>query len=127
MEISEILDTHIRWKLDLIGRLESGVEIDAHEVARDDHCELGRWLYRNLGRFQDNDRFMDLYRDHSEFHNCVRDAVICWQAGDRECARELVRDDMARLSHRIVRQLSALHREWESEGEEPDMLLSVAS
>jgi hypothetical protein len=44
MDLAHAADAHLNWKLKLRGAISNQEKLDADTIARDNCCDLGRWL-----------------------------------------------------------------------------------
>ena len=49
--------------------------IDAAQIAKDDHCELGRWIHAEADKRASDSAFSELRREHAGFHRAAADVV----------------------------------------------------
>ncbi len=107
------INLHVGWKVRLQAYLDGTLEepLDPRAVGRDTDCELGRWLYDNLPRYQDLPEFWGLLKDHAAFHCCAAEIVSEADKGHHDEAERLLHHDYTDLSHRMVRCLRELGRQ----------------
>lgn len=86
MDHREALHAHVAWYADLSDRLAKGETVDAEEVARDDLCEMGRWLLAEGVAHADLPEFQEFKKVHADYHKCAADAVRMSNAGETEQA-----------------------------------------
>lgn len=113
MNFFDAINNHVGWKVRLHNYLDGVLEepLDPLLIGQDNQCELGRWLYDNLARFQDLPQFWQLIDDHAAFHRCAAEVVYEADKGHCEEAEKLLHHDYTELSHRLVQGLRELsHR-----------------
>ena len=68
--LDNALSAHRQWKTILQTAVNDGKTLDAETIARDDCCDLGRWLYSS-GRslYGGRPEFTNLVNKHREFHS----------------------------------------------------------
>lgn len=108
LDIDISIAAHENWKI----RLDSFVEgnsseaFTASEVACDQTCELGKWIYSdgeaNLGKYA---AFIDLKAQHKMFHFTASSVISLTQAGKSEEAHKLLNSDFEKLSTRVKQRL----------------------
>jgi hypothetical protein len=107
------IDVHMRWR----GRLESFIQGTSEEkllldvVARDDRCELGRWIHgAGAERYGTLDTFAEIKAQHAHFHACAG-KVLATALADRkpEALHMLSHGDYLRASERVKMLLARLY------------------
>ncbi len=85
MDFREAIEAHTRWKLHLHRLLASPSEndLDSKTAARDDQCDLGRWIHGEGQRFADLAEFGELVTQHAAFHGCAAEVIQKIAAGDK--------------------------------------------
>lgn len=113
INIADCVQAHIHWKL----RLESYVagtsneQLDPLVVARDDQCQLGKWINGpGLQYFHDNAEFLQLRDDHAQFHYLAANVVKHVQDKDTAGAQALLTGQYAAISHKVVAELTDLNK-----------------
>lgn len=67
-EIDKAIGTHGLWKYRLKDAIEKGsFELSPEEVAKDNHCSFGKWLYSN-SEIKSHRNYKELITIHSKFH-----------------------------------------------------------
>lgn len=113
MDIDEALRHHLEWKIALRWMLCGHQPIDAERLARDDVCELGRWLAGEAGaRFRGSLALERARRAHSEFHRACAAVIQRSADGDPLAASALLDPGGAfsTASEEIAAALQALKR-----------------
>lgn len=112
MDFFDALNVHLAWKHRLRGYLEgtSGEELDPEVVARDDCCELGRWIAAEGEAMAGLPEFIHMREQHTAFHRCAGDVVRCRQSGDVDGAEHLLVTEYAQVSARVIRSITRLNR-----------------
>lgn len=87
-EVGRAISAHTEWKARLVKCVSDGhCDATAVEALRDDHCELGRWLY-HLPVETRAERAWSFVRDmHANFHREASEIVALVHAGDLAGAR----------------------------------------
>ena len=86
--------------------------MDAETVARDDNCEIGRWLYGDGSRFRQLREYQHALRVHAAFHRRAAKVVRMVDHGRRlEAAADLAPGgDLRGLSGELIRAFIQLNR-----------------
>ncbi|WP_079435401.1 CZB domain-containing protein [Zoogloea sp. LCSB751] len=117
LDAIDAIEAHMRWKARLEARLFGAKKdlIAADQVFLDKRSTLGRWLYgRGQERFGTLDTFSELRRHHAEFHRYAGQAVLAFNAGQRdEAIRMVTGGDYARASQRLRQTITRLFEEAE--------------
>jgi len=85
MNFSSAIQAHTNWKLRLFTACAetSTVRIDADTLAKDDQCELGKWLRGDARRYTSDARFSELVAAHAGFHRAAGDVARMIAAGKK--------------------------------------------
>lgn len=113
IDLSKAVDSHIQWKLRLQNYLDgnSDEQLDPMVICRDDQCVLGQWIHgQGMAHFHELQPFHQLRADHAEFHYIAGNVVKHAQSDERSQAEALMTEDYARISHKVVRSLTELHK-----------------
>lgn len=69
MDLSDAIAKHEQWRVDFRGAMARGEIVDEDAIARDNCCELGRWLYgEGRAKHEKLSEFIDVIKDHKNFH-----------------------------------------------------------
>ncbi len=112
VDFERVITAHQAWKQRLRSAISGGDErrLDAEEVARDNACELGRWLYGPGRALQGEPEYAELRSVHAEFHACAGNILRLAQRGDRDGANALLVGDFFDLSNRTVQHIVTMKR-----------------
>lgn len=108
LDIDISIAAHENWKVRLDSFVEgnSSEQFTASDVACDQSCELGKWIYNdgeaNLGKYA---AFVDLKAQHKMFHFTASSVISLTQAGKTEEAHKLLNSDFEKLSTRVKQRL----------------------
>ncbi len=113
MNFLEIINTHVRWKERLLAHIEgrSAEKLDPAVIARDDQCQMGKWIYGDGKLFQDTPQYEQVRAEHARFHQIAANVVRHVDSGDRGAAVTLLHGDYAKISHVLKRGIIALSLE----------------
>jgi hypothetical protein len=84
MNHDKALEAHLKWIARLRDDLLKGVAVDPHDIARDDLCELGRWLHGAGRRYCNVEGYDTLAALHHAFHKSAAHSAELAQAGRLE-------------------------------------------
>lgn len=68
MDFDKVISAHTSWKNRFKKYLNGEEQLEPQTVAKDDVCELGRWLYGAGQAFAQHPEFADLKTKHAQFH-----------------------------------------------------------
>lgn len=107
-EVQNAIRAHGAWKLRLKTAIATGsstLKID--DVARDDCCEFGKWLYSNKisPATKQGKPYQVIKRLHGEFHQCAGSVLKEVTAGKREAATSLLNGPFTDKSETLVMAL----------------------
>lgn len=108
VEVQNAIRAHGTWKLRLktaIATGSSALEVD--DVARDDCCDFGKWLYSNKisPATKQGMPYQVVKRLHSEFHQCAGSVLKEATIGKRDTATNLLEGPFTDKSNTLVRAL----------------------
>jgi hypothetical protein len=68
MNIDQAILAHVKWKIRLKRYIDGHEEVDPAILAKDDQCDLGKWLYADAKDFVGPVALADLKTRHARFH-----------------------------------------------------------
>lgn len=111
MNVEEAIKAHALWKVRLTAYVTKpdGSLIPA-EIARDDRCELGKWIHEEAGNHAHLPEFQELKGTHADFHRAAAGIVRMINAGTvRDIATVTgFASEFGVLSKKIVTELKQL-------------------
>jgi hypothetical protein len=114
MDFDEAIVSHLKWKIHLRNFLDGrGKKLDVGSVAKEDECELGRWIREEESRFADSPPFRELAEKHTQFHRTAAEIVRKAETGDKQGAEALLATgrDFSCASRDIVGAIMRLEEE----------------
>ncbi|HEY9080343.1 CZB domain-containing protein [Magnetovibrio sp.] len=93
MDFSQITHMHISWLQDILSNIQNPARLDPDQIARDDACELGKWINSVDARYRHLPEYAELDTVHRELHQAASDAVVLAQAGKIKESRECLSID----------------------------------
>jgi len=111
------IQAHSNWKLRLGAqcRAASPEKIDVNTLAKDNVCDLGKWLHGDRRRHASQSKYQQLVEAHAAFHRSAAALATMIAGGQGAQAETLInsRDsDFAKHSTRVVSLLMALRTEF---------------
>jgi hypothetical protein len=114
---SGAIQAHSNWKLHLAANCGNSPheKIDVAVLAKDNACELGKWLHGEGRAYATHARFRELLDAHAAFH---RSASALAAMIDKEKAKDALAlinshdSEFGKFSHRVVAALMALRTEF---------------
>ncbi len=84
MDFRRAIDAHVQWKSKLAAYIaKPDGSLHAATVARDDQCELGKWLHGEGQKFAAKAEFQKLVADHARFHRAAGDIIRKADSGEK--------------------------------------------
>jgi len=93
MDFSQAIQMHMAWVKNILVDIQSPAALNPEDIARDDLCEIGKWIYEIDAQYHDLPEYRKLKDLHKELHQSTSDAVILAQAGKVEEAKEFLSVD----------------------------------
>ncbi len=91
MNFDEAVAAHTKWKARLRATLDgAGEALDPAMVARDDACDLGRWIHGDGSRYKALAEHQALRAAHARFHTCAAEVVTKSAQGMKAEAESLM-------------------------------------
>lgn len=115
MNFDDAVAAHIKWKVRL-GHFIHGMgseKFDSDEVAKDDVCALGRWIYAEGARWSGLPAYRDLVDKHARFHRLASEIVKKVESGDKAGAALALGGPFAGASRETVAAIRELQRQAE--------------
>ena len=112
LNLKQVLDAHLAWNDRLSKYLDgtSQEKLDVHQIAPDNLCILGKWIYGPGGKqFQKHPEFKDLRDTHREFHLTAGQVLVEHSDGDIQAANQLLAGKFRSLSNKIQLNLVRLY------------------
>ena len=78
---SNAIHWHLEWVINILADIKTPEAMIPGEIARDDACEIGKWLIDEGAQYQDLPEYRELQAIHRDLHKCVADAVLLAQSG----------------------------------------------
>lgn len=110
-DIENALGAHALWKMRLRAAIHQGkIETAVADIARDDRCEFGKWLYGPAvpNNARASSHFATVVRLHAEFHKVAAQIAELAVSGSKEAAtKRLNSGDYTRTSEELARAMRA--------------------
>ena len=114
LNLDGAIAAHANWKAALVDAVDRKESIDVTAIARDDQCDLGKWL-RGSGEAEaaGSRAFYVCRQRHMEFHSVAGKVAEAIRAGQFEVAAALLASDRAysKASTMVVAAIIELKRE----------------
>jgi len=69
MDLDSAIKAHAQWKMTFRSAISNKQRLDAATIAKDDCCELGKWLHGEArGQLGGKPQYATLLQRHKEFH-----------------------------------------------------------
>ncbi len=113
MDFEKAIRAHVQWKSKLIAYIANpNHSVNAATVAKDDSCELGKWIHGEGQKHSKSPEFAKLVTDHARFHSAAADIVRKADAG-QHVSQEVAlgaKSDYASASTAVISELMRLNR-----------------
>lgn len=122
MDLTDAINAHTDWKIRLRGAISDQCALDVDTIARDDCCELGRWLHGpSKERFGALPAHGECLASHARFHRCAADVAATINAREYVKAEQMLSagSRYALASRAIVLAIEALRRQCADQGRAP--------
>jgi hypothetical protein len=113
MNFEQAISAHVQWKTKLASYIaKPDKSLNADTVAKDDQCELGKWICSEGQKFAKLPEFQRLAADHTRFHAAAADVVRKANAG-QHMSEEIAlgaKSDYAAASNAVVTALMQMKK-----------------
>lgn len=112
LNLKQVLDAHLAWNDRLTKYLDgtSAEHLDVHQIAPDNLCILGKWIYGpGSKQFNQVPEFKALRDTHKEFHLTAGQVLIEHNDGNKQTANQLLTGKFRSLSSKIQLNLVRLY------------------
>ena len=114
MNFDDAVKAHVTWKSKLQAYLaKPDKSLDSQKVAKDDQCDLGKWLHGEGAKFASHAAFKQLVAEHAQFHQAAGD-IIRRADGGQKVAEEVAlggKSSFSTTSQQVVRLIMACAKE----------------
>ena len=88
-------DAHLKWKVRLHQTIAgtSSETLDPSAIARDNVCEMGKWIHGEGQKLSGNPDFQHLIEEHAAFHKCAGKIASLSNSGQKHAAEALLTSD----------------------------------
>ena len=110
-EINDAIGAHSVWKMKLRTAIAVGkADVNAHDVAKDDACAFGQWLYSPAlsPAVRASSDYLTVRTLHADFHKCAGKVLEYVSHGDKARAQALMAGEYDKVSN----DLMAAMRKW---------------
>jgi methyl-accepting chemotaxis protein len=84
MNFDQAISAHVQWKSKLAAYIaKPDHSLHAEIIAKDDQCELGKWIHGEGQKVAKMPDFQKLVADHARFHAAAADVVRKADAGQK--------------------------------------------
>ena len=110
MNFEQASNAHREWKIRLRTYVKGGSKerFDPAVVAKDDQCDLGKWIHGPGAGHATDPSFAVLKKDHAQFHVEAAKVVRLVAAGDTDAANQSLEGPFQQASDKVfsaIRQL----------------------
>ncbi|MFZ5446444.1 MAG: CZB domain-containing protein [Myxococcota bacterium] len=91
MNLDNAIDAHAQWKIKLRTAIRTRQPLDADTIAKDNVCELGKWLHGEAKeRYGATPAWAELLQLHATFHRAAAEVAKAISAGKYDEAERLL-------------------------------------
>lgn len=110
LNMKDAIDAHLAWykKLERAIADKSAAGYEISNVAADNQCKLGIWVYKDAKKFKTLPEYEALRKSHADFHMLAGEILILIRDGEFEQATQRVRRDLRRASDLVQLNLIRL-------------------
>jgi hypothetical protein len=114
MDLAEAVRAHLQWEVKLRSVLDGKhtQTLIADDVAKDDLCELGKWLRTQEPKLKGNVVYEDLRIKHVRFHALAAQVLRKAQGGDIAGANALFKGDYSSCSTAVITATRACEKSY---------------
>ena len=113
MNFDDAISAHAAWKQKLSAYLRRPDQsIDMASLAADNHCALGQWIHSQAGAITSDAKFVELKREHANFHRLAADVARRANAGENVSEEVYLgaNSPYAKCSSRVVQLIMDMKR-----------------
>jgi methyl-accepting chemotaxis protein len=91
LDFDKVIGAHAQWKSKLRAAITRKEQLNATDIARDDLCELGRWIHScDAAKAGGIGLFSALMSEHKQFHRCAGDVAHVINQKNYSKAEEMI-------------------------------------
>lgn len=91
LDFDKVIGAHAQWKTKFRAAISRKEQLNAADIARDDLCELGRWIHScDSAKSGGIGLFSALMADHKQFHRCAGDVAHVINQQNYSKAEEMI-------------------------------------
>jgi hypothetical protein len=113
MNYDQMILAHSKWKTRLKQAIQGQEQVDVQVAAKDDQCELGKWIHGEGKKHANLSAYNDLKTKHARFHASIPGVVNAARSSTPAEALELldpVKGEFGRASSDCINAITALKR-----------------
>jgi methyl-accepting chemotaxis protein len=113
LDFDKVIGAHAQWKTKFRAAISHQEQLKAETIARDDACELGKWIYSEgkavLGQSKE---FATLVSEHQHFHHAAGDVAQIINQRHYDAATDMIgpRSVFAQASNKVIATLGRMKR-----------------
>ena len=113
MDLGNAIEAHLQWKVRLRMFINgsSAERLDPAVIARDNQCELGKWIHGPATAYASRPCYVALKGAHAEFHASAARVVTKAVAGDKAGAEGVLSGAYAQASLKVVAAIQKMRGE----------------
>lgn len=115
MKFVDMINSHARWKAKFKAAIDNKEQLDAAVIAKDNCCELGKWLYdtHSVEEYSHLASYTDCVAVHAQFHQeAARIALLINEALYEEAQKQISHGShYAKLSTAVSASIRRINKE----------------
>lgn len=90
-KLEDAVAAHTKWRTRLRQVLDGhGEKLDPEVVAKDNVCDLGKWIHGDGTQYANLPEFRQLKEHHAKFHRCACEVLKKHMSGDKQSAENML-------------------------------------
>jgi len=113
LDFDKVIGAHAQWKSKLRSAISRKEQLNAADIARDDLCELGRWIHScDSAKSAGIGLFSALMAEHKQFHRCAGEVAHVINQQNYKKAEEMItpKSKFSEASNVVIATLGRMKR-----------------
>jgi methyl-accepting chemotaxis protein len=113
LDFDKVITAHAQWKTKFRAAISQQEQLKAETIARDDACELGKWIYsEGKAALGQSSEFAKLVSEHKHFHHSAGDVAQVINQRRFDAATDMIgpRSAFTTASNRVIATLGRMKR-----------------
>ncbi len=113
LDFDKVITAHAQWKTKFRAAISQQEQLKAETIARDDACELGKWIYtEGKAALGQSDEFAKLVSEHKHFHHSAGAVAQVINKRSFDAATDMIgpRSAFTAASNKVIATLGRMKR-----------------